>query len=105
MVPTIVASSVCAFTVSVGANSSNSARSVSLAGQVQQLHQAVLVHHDVGRLQVAVNDAGRVSPAQGIGDLDAYFSAWLSGRPVRGNYLVERLAGTYSMAMKSTPPD
>ena len=72
--------------------------------EIEHLHQSVLVHHDVRRLQVAVNDAGAMRPGQGIGDLDGILQSLGESRiPLRGINSSSVLPATYSMAMKSMP--
>ena len=52
--------------------------------EVQQLHPAVGKHFDVGRLQVAVDDAGVVRGLEAFGDLPADVERVANGRARRG---------------------
>ena len=68
---------------------------IELAGQakVENLDEAAVGEHDVGRLQVAMEDAELVRGGEAVGDLDAGGEHKLqAGRPL-GDYLVQRLAG------------
>jgi hypothetical protein len=51
--------------------------------EVKHLHGTIGADHDVGRFQIAMNDAARVSRRQRIGD-----GEWRSGAPRQGAYRV-----------------
>jgi len=53
----------------------------------------VLVHHYIGRLEVAADDAGRLGAGEGVGDLDGDFQRLVELHSSARNKLLQRLAG------------
>ena len=60
--------------------------------EVEHLHPAVGGHHDVGRLQVAVDDALVVGGRQGVGHGRGNLQDALERQPARGNRLAPATA-------------
>ena len=61
--------------------------------EVEDLDQAAVGEHDVGGLQVAMEDAEPVRGGEAVGDLDAGGERELQAGRALGDHLVERLAG------------
>ena len=60
--------------------------------EIEHLHSAVLGHHDVGGLEVAVDDALLVGRRQGFGHRDGELEDLLGGHADGGDQLVQGLA-------------
>src|SRR5579864_2377459 len=60
--------------------------------KVQNLRVTALGHKDVGRLDIAVDDACRMSCIQGIRNFDSQFQHVLNIQWLTGNQVLERLA-------------
>jgi hypothetical protein len=60
--------------------------------EVEDLDQAAVGQHHIGRLQVAMEDAQLVRRGEPVGDLDARRKRQLQARRPLGNHLVQRLA-------------
>src|SRR6185436_3667575 len=58
--------------------------------EVKNLDLPFTVDHDIGGLQIAVNDTGGVRPAESVGDLHGDPQGFRHGQPVAGDHLVER---------------
>jgi hypothetical protein len=80
----MVPSSVAGFSVRVGSSSPRGADSVSLARPKSS--------HDVAGLQIAVDNACRVRPAERIGDLDAVLQRVAQLQSLAPDQLAQRLA-------------
>ena len=71
--------------------------------EVEDLHPTVGRHDDVGGLDVAVDDAGRMRGGQRTCQLLAIAERLEQGEPLRGDEPVQRLAAMYSITRKSIP--
>ncbi len=61
--------------------------------EVEDLHEALLGHHDVGRLQVSVDDARRVRLRDCVGDLDCAPQRLGKLEPLAADQLIQRTPG------------
>ena len=60
--------------------------------EIEQFHTAIVGYHDVGRLQIAVNDTGGVRAREGVGDLDSILQCIFETKSIFADALAERLA-------------
>ena len=61
--------------------------------EIEQFYAAVLGDDDVGRLEIAMDDSGRVGAGEGVGNLNRIFQRVFQGQAALADQLVERLAG------------
>ena len=59
--------------------------------EVEHLHPAVVGHHDVAGLEIAVHDAALVRGDEGVGQRDRELEHAGEGKPARGDELVQAL--------------
>ena len=71
--------------------------------EVEHLHGAIRADHDIGRFQIAMDDAARMRRGECIGDGDRDRSTSFSRMPWRGINASRLLPRTYSITMKSMP--
>jgi hypothetical protein len=60
--------------------------------EIENLHRVIVVHHDVGGFQIAVNNPGGMGLSQRIGDLDRMLEHVAEAKTPAADPLMERLA-------------